>query len=230
MNDVSATEGGALVFTITRTGSTTVSTGVSYATANGTASAGSDYSIANGNLTWQDGVVGSKSITLPILSDTLVEGDETFDLTISGTTNGALLISPSSTIITIHERPYDIWKNAVFGVNANISTVAGDHAAPAGDGVENLLKYALGMNPNSPDLSGLPLQMSLGAYAGIGFTRAASDVQYQVEVSDDLISWSPSTTTDVTPPGSAAGWTVIRDDTPVSAVAQRFMHLKVSVP
>ncbi len=225
------TEGaGSVTLTAVRTGGSWGQTSVSYATANGTASAGSDYTIANGVLTWQDGEIGSKSITLAILADTLVEGDETFDLTLSGATNGALLISPYSTIITIHERPYDIWKNAVFGVNANISTIAGDHAAPAGDGVENLIKYALGMNPNSPDLSGLPIQMSLGAYAGIGFTRAASDVQYQVEVSDDLISWSPGTTTDVTPAGSAAGWTVIRDVTPVSAVPQRFMHLKVSVP
>ncbi len=223
------TEGdGNVILTAARTGGSWGQVSVAYSTSNGTASAGSDYTAASGILTWQDGEVGTKTITIPVSTDTLVEGDETIDLTLANATNGALLITPSSAVIAIHEKPYDVWKHVIFGINANTSTIAGDHAAPAGDSVENLLKYALGMNPNSSDPTGLPVQLQLGGYAGLGFTRAAADLLYQVEVSNDLIIWASGATTDVTPPGSPAGWTVIRDN--ASPGSQRFMHLKVSVP
>ncbi len=225
------TEGdGSVTLTAVRIGGSWGPVAASYSTSNNSASAGSDYPTSSGNLTWQDGEIGTKTITIPITTDTLIEGDETFTLTLLNASGGALLITPSSALITIHERPYDAWKKAIFGANANVSSIAGDHVSRSGDGVENLLKYALGMNPNNSNRSGLPVQLPLGGYFGLGFTRAAADVLYNVEVSNDLISWTPGTTTDVTPAGSAAGWTVIRDAAPVSTTPHRFMHLKVSVP
>src|SRR5687768_11906034 len=52
VNDVTATEGSDLSFTVTKTGSTSSSFSVNYATANGTAVAGSDYTAASNTLTF----------------------------------------------------------------------------------------------------------------------------------------------------------------------------------
>jgi hypothetical protein len=62
---------------------------VGYATANGSALAGSDYTPASGTLTFAPGD-RTKTIGVAILADSLVEGSETFTLTLSGPTNATI--------------------------------------------------------------------------------------------------------------------------------------------
>ena len=224
------TEGdGSVLIQVARTGGSWGQVTVNYATSNGTATAGSDYTPRTNSLTWLDGEVGPKTITIPITDDTVVEGDETFSLTLSNATNGALLIAPSSTLITIHERPYDAWKQLFFASNANVPGIAGDHANPAGDGLENLLKYALGMNPNTSSHAGLTVSNLVNGHLEMGFTRYAAEVQYEVQVSDDLSLWS-TMTTDITPPNSPTGWILMRDNASSPASPKHFMRLKVTLP
>src|SRR5581483_7763349 len=45
--------------------------------------------------------------------------------------------------------PYLNWKYAQFGTNATDSLISGDLVDPDGDGVPNLLEYALGSDPNA---------------------------------------------------------------------------------
>jgi YD repeat-containing protein len=52
INDVSVTEGETLTFTVTKSGSTSISCSVNYATANGTATAGTHYVANSGTLTF----------------------------------------------------------------------------------------------------------------------------------------------------------------------------------
>lgn len=70
--------------------------------------------------------------------------------------------------------------------------ISGPSAVLAGDGLSNLLKYALGLAPRTPVASGLP-QAGLAA-DGWTFTygRPAErpDLTYAVEVSTNLSSWS----------------------------------------
>jgi len=87
VNDLSLPEGNGgtttATFTITRSGSTTGATSVTYATANGTAVAGSDYTaVAPTVVTFATGET-SKSVTVTVTGDTLVEPNETLLLKLS---------------------------------------------------------------------------------------------------------------------------------------------------
>jgi hypothetical protein len=90
ISNATITEGGSLVFTVTKTGSTSSSLSVDYATSNGTAAAGSDYTAKSGTLTFTS-TQTSKTISVATTDDTLVEGSETMKVTLSGATGGATI-------------------------------------------------------------------------------------------------------------------------------------------
>lgn len=75
--------------------------------------------------------------------------------------------------------------------------VGGPLADPDGDGLANLLEYALGGNPGAPDAEVLSRFSGAGAgenrFLTLGFTPPAplpGDVRYVVETSDDLVGWT----------------------------------------
>jgi Ca2+-binding RTX toxin-like protein len=72
---------------------------VSYATSDGTATAGSDYTASTGSLSFAPGET-SKTIKVPILGDTTIESDETFNIALSAPTN-ATLGNVNSSVVTI---------------------------------------------------------------------------------------------------------------------------------
>ena len=61
-----------------------------YATADGTASAGSDYTATSGTLTFTPGRT-AHSIAVPILTDGVAEGTETFSVNLTSATGAAIL-------------------------------------------------------------------------------------------------------------------------------------------
>ena len=93
--------------TATRTGGSSGAVGVSYATSNGTATAGSDYTAASGTLSWADGDTASKTFTVAIINDAVVEPNETVTLTLSAPTGGATLgpTNPATLTITNDDVP-----------------------------------------------------------------------------------------------------------------------------
>ncbi len=93
--------GGTVSLNVARVGDTSVAVSVNYASANGTATAGADYTTANGTLNWAVGDAADKTITVPILDDALVEGPETFTLTLSGPSAGAVLGANTAATVTI---------------------------------------------------------------------------------------------------------------------------------
>lgn len=91
---------GRLNLTVSRTkGSLGVVT-VKFATSNGTAIAGQDYDAQSGTLTFQNGET-SKSITLTVADDSVTEPSETFRVTLSDPTDGAILGANSAVTVTI---------------------------------------------------------------------------------------------------------------------------------
>ncbi|MEK6283139.1 MAG: Calx-beta domain-containing protein [Acidobacteriota bacterium] len=90
---------GTSTITVTRSGSTAGASSVTFATSNGTATAGQDYATTSGTLSFASGET-SKTYNIPILDDSLVEGNETINLILSSP-SGATLGSPSTAVLTI---------------------------------------------------------------------------------------------------------------------------------
>ena len=94
INSVSHSEGNSgttsYVFTVTKTGSTTINATVDYATVDGTATAPSDYTaISTTTLTFLPGDT-TKTITVLVNGDTTYEPDETFAVHLSNPTNATI--------------------------------------------------------------------------------------------------------------------------------------------
>jgi hypothetical protein len=88
ISDLSAPEGhgpGTAVFTVTLSAASTSNVTVSYATEAGTAVPGVDYLPVSGELVFAPGTT-SRAISVPILGDTVYEGDETFSVRLRGST------------------------------------------------------------------------------------------------------------------------------------------------
>ena len=94
IGNTAATEGGNLVFTVTKSNTTSLTHAVSYTTQNGTAVAGSDYVSKSGTLTFTSGET-SKTITITGANDDVFELTEIFSVNISAPTNLATILDGS---------------------------------------------------------------------------------------------------------------------------------------
>ena len=99
-----------------------------------------------------------------------------------------------------------------------------------GDGMLNLLEYAIGSNGTISQAN--PQVVSLAASSGEQYLRisipknpAATDVTFEVQACSDLVGWTSSgLVVEVDTPTQL----VVRDNVPVSSGQQRFMQVKVT--
>jgi uncharacterized repeat protein (TIGR01451 family)/uncharacterized delta-60 repeat protein len=87
-------------FNVVRANGVTGVVTVNYFTRDGTALAGARYSATNGALIFASGET-NKTIVVPIINTTTVEGDQTFSVVLTNATGGATLRSPSTALVTI---------------------------------------------------------------------------------------------------------------------------------
>ncbi len=93
---------GNVTLVVNRTGSGTGAVGVTFATEDGTALAGTDYTASTGTLSWADGDLSPKAITVPVTDRHLYDGStRTFDVALSFPTGGVVLQSPAVENINI---------------------------------------------------------------------------------------------------------------------------------
>ncbi|MBL9183209.1 MAG: hypothetical protein JNN17_13815 [Verrucomicrobiaceae bacterium] len=138
----------------------------------------------------------------------------------------ALSLPPySMTVLQWAPPARQAWRYQYFGTVAGTSTAA-DDADPDGDGLSNLLEYALGTLPTQS--SSTPwVTTNTSGYLGLSIAKnaSASGITWSAESSDDLLTWHPAQT--VTLIDNATTFTV-RDSVPIGAAARRFLRLRVT--
>ncbi len=121
----------------------------------------------------------------------------------------------------------ETWRNQSFGSIANTGNAA-NTADPDGDGLANLLEYALDREPLTPE-SASPTTAAMDGAGKLQLTfkraRPAAELTYTVQASDDLATWTDL----VTNPGTVGENVTVTDNPPESA-KRRFLRLRVSVP
>jgi hypothetical protein len=174
----------------------------------------------NASETWTENTVAADASTYSVSS--LSPGTVyNFRITALNGTDSSSEMTTTLTTWTSHEE----WRFSNFGTIAN-SGDAADHAKPSSDGMQNLLKYALGLSATATASStneSLHTDLSSNARLTHTFMRARSELIYTVEGSDDLITWTRIAEN----PGTVGEAVTVTDTAPTST-KQRFIRLKVS--
>ncbi len=99
LSEVSVSEdAGSVDLTVERTGGSDNAVSVQYSFADVSATNNSDYTGNNGTLNWADGDSSARTISVPISTDSDDEATETFTVTLSAATGGAILGNASVTV------------------------------------------------------------------------------------------------------------------------------------
>ncbi|HEY4415602.1 MAG TPA: DNA/RNA non-specific endonuclease [Verrucomicrobiae bacterium] len=124
--------------------------------------------------------------------------------------------------------PVQSWRLQWFGTTAN-SGAAADTAISTADGMPNLLKYALGLNPLVSATNPVVGNVSSG-YLSLMTPKnpAATDVTFTIEATDDLTT--PWSTNHVTIDQNTSTLLQAHDNNPVTSSTNGFMRLKVTRP
>jgi hypothetical protein len=180
----------AATITISRTGATNFPLPVEI-NLTGSATNGIDYQTIPNTITLPAGIAFTNLSIIP-KTNSSSPGSKTVVIQAvlaSNYTVGSL----SSATITIHDTPLNEWRVNYFGSNATNAAIAGDNAAPANDGVPNLIKYALGLVPTVPAHPPLfSFGIDTNGFFALTYTRPdppPSDLVYNVEASDELMTW-----------------------------------------
>jgi uncharacterized delta-60 repeat protein len=105
----------SVTYTVRRTGGKTGDVSVDYATVAGSAQPGSDFVATSGTLTWNDGDADDKTIEIELTDDPDPEAHESFLLSLTSPTGGAVLAaSEATTVIRNAEGPGTLTFNPFF--------------------------------------------------------------------------------------------------------------------
>ncbi len=122
---------------------------------------------------------------------------------------------------------YEQWSTTNFTPSEIVPGWHSPLLIAADDEMPNLLRYALGQPAfGPPSVPGnLPEVGIDGAgHLTLGFYRASIDVNYIVEVSNDLVTWTPAATN----PGTAGSLVQFVDESALQGQTRRFARLRVS--
>ncbi|MDD5757839.1 MAG: Calx-beta domain-containing protein [Desulfobulbaceae bacterium] len=98
---------GPATITIVRQGTSNGALSINYALTANTATAGIDFNAAaSGTVSWAEGDLTAKTITIPIIDDTEPEENETLAVTLSNLIGDAFLLTPNSAVLTIADNDH----------------------------------------------------------------------------------------------------------------------------
>ena len=218
-NATAVKSAGLALLSVTRSGGSTGPVSVNFSTANGTAVAGTDYTAVSGTLSWADGDATPKTISVPLLNNPVVGGSKTVSVSLSGPLY-ADLGATTVTTLTLTETPFNAWRFANFGANANTPGFGLPADDADGDGQDNQSEFVAGTSPTDGH-SVFAAQVSrVSGQVHVDFTAqpgVAYTVQYKNTLSD--VTWTKLL--DVPAPAQV----VNEDITDGSATGQRFYRI-----
>ena len=192
---------------------------VTVRTSDGTAHAGSDYTAVATTLTWQQGDPLTKTLAVPVIGDTVPEGNETFHVTLSAPSNAALADPTATGTIVDEEGPIAFSVDDVAKVEGNSGTspmaftVTASPAPAPGQTVSVKVRTTPGSAKGGADFKGVGLH-------AITFTAAAPTQTVNVPIIGDrkqepnetlfLVLSAPSAGTVIADKGGKG--TIINDD------------------
>jgi uncharacterized repeat protein (TIGR01451 family) len=134
--------------------------------------------------------------------------------------------SDATTVVAL--APIQLWRLQWFGTTAD-SGIAADTAILTSDGMPNLVKYALGLDPLVPAASPVVGDISTG-YLRLTVPRNpdATDVTFLVEVAGAMTG--PFTTNGITMDQNTPTLLQAHDNTPVNSSTNGFIRLRVTRP
>ena len=170
-------------------------------------------------------------------TDTTVAGSSAYYYEVSSVSAGGESLANSNETGTTLLTPIQQWRLTNFGTVDPVDPVAGDMAIPKKDGVTNLMKYALGLDPTKSASSGLPTAGNSDGYLTMTFNRQKNDtdITYRVEVTSDFASWAEiwNSINNVYGGANNASEAVAVQDSILMSSApnhRRFIRLKVTRP
>jgi hypothetical protein len=175
---------------------------------------------------------GTLTIASPTSLSTSTTPSQPGNYNLQFSANDGYVTTFASVTATITGQTFSSWAtaNGLTGNNAKQTAVLEP------DGLNNLYKYSLGLNPSlvyNPGAAGLPVVQMVAVsnvnYLELSFDGVATDVTYTVQATSSLTgTW----TTLATFPsgGSAPGNQTVQDNQPENVSSQRFMRLLMTSP
>jgi len=156
INDVSVVEGNSgttnAVFTVTLSSASTKTVTVSYSTANNTATAGSDYVASVGTLTFNPGET-SKTISVLVNGDTMVEGNEMFFVDLTSATNATIADGQGVGTIIDDDAAPDV---RLGNISTRSRVLTGDNVMIGGFIIDGLTPLRVLVRSRGPSMGGAP--------------------------------------------------------------------------
>ena len=158
-------------------------------TVGGTATPGVDYAALPGSLTLAAGSMATNIYVSP-LGNNLATNQVTVTLSLMPSANYALTNLASATAV-IQDRPINDWLRAHFTAAQRADpNVSSDSADPGNDGLPNLMKYALGLDPNVTEPNPFLPASGSGLFTiTYPLSVSAPDVSLGYDWSTNLLDW-----------------------------------------
>jgi len=218
-------------FTISRAGNTNtpLSVGLNFS---GPALNGVDFQTIGSSILLPSGVTSTNISLVPFTNSQPVG---TKAVTISLATNATYSTGPlAAAAITIKDVPIFDWRLQYFEADATNAAVAADGANPVGDGVPNLVKYALGLDPgqtaSKPLLNAIISSNGCFQTSFIRRDPPPPDILYRIETSDDLNSWCSNcvVTKQITFQTNGTATIICEGTLPAAAAPEKFLRVIIS--
>jgi hypothetical protein len=211
------------LITFQRTGDTTLPLLVPLSVS-GSAISGTHFQPLPATVTFPAGQTALTVQVIPV-ADFIAQGNRSVIVAAGADFASVRDVSQAATV-TIEDKPADAWRVASFSpAELADPAISGDTADPDGDGLPNLVEYALGLLPLSTDVPPPPM-IDANGYLAVSVTKnpAATDISWGAQVTDDFVLWPSANCTETMTTFTA------RDLVLQSSADRRFIRLKITRP